>query len=107
MVARAERERVVESVFEKWNRPGPTRPGPTGHFGHPGFRTEKARFRHAGFGQFWCLFRPGPARPGPAWPAPARPGLARPGLDQSSPIRPDLVGFGGFGGVLVGIQKVW
>ena len=28
VLARAERERVVESVFEKWNRPGPTRPDP-------------------------------------------------------------------------------
>ena len=28
VVARAKRERVVESVVKKWNRTGPTRPGP-------------------------------------------------------------------------------
>ena len=27
-MARAKRELVVESVYEKWNRPGPARPGP-------------------------------------------------------------------------------
>ena len=47
--------RVVESVFENANRPGPTRPGPTGHFGHPASPMENCRFQAVVFGWCWSV----------------------------------------------------
>ena len=83
VMARAERERVVESVFEKWNRPGPTRPDPTrpaisatrvGALKKPDFGTPVL----VSFGAFLSLAPPRPAclfGPGPASPRPARLGF--------------------------------
>ena len=76
-MARAERERVVQSVYEKWNRPDPTRP----NMARPAIsatqvRTlKKGRKRTARVGTFWPVFGPGPAPPPRS--GPARPGSAR------------------------------
>ena len=88
LLARAERERVVESVFEKSNRPGPTRPDPArpdptrpaisatriGALKKPDFGTPVL----VSFGAFLSLAPPRPAclcGPGPASPRPARLGF--------------------------------